>query len=63
MKGKLVEKGRLYTNKRRSIFVASDKVGQCPTINFSNSSEHAKMRDDFSKGLKTKRSFAKLMFR
>jgi hypothetical protein len=64
MREKLEKNGRLYSNKRRLVFTASDvKTKTCPTINFSNDSNRAKLKDDFSKGLRIKRAFAKLIFR
>lgn len=63
--GKNLEKGgKLYSSKRRMVFMASSQETKtCPTINFSNAAELAKLRDDFSKGLKTRKVFAKLIFK
>ena len=54
--------GKLYSSKGRVVFVATEKES-CPRINLTNSSKTAKFRDDFSKGLKTSKSFAKIIFK
>lgn len=58
---KISESGKLYSNKGRVVFVSSPN--SCPRINLTNSSKTAKFRDDYSKGLKTSKAFAKLIFR
>ena len=52
------EKGRLYVNKSRIVFVSSGD--NCPRINIAG--ETAKFRDDFSKGFKISKSMAKMIF-
>ncbi|MGC8687359.1 MAG: hypothetical protein ACP5RM_01515 [Candidatus Micrarchaeia archaeon] len=52
------EKGRLYVSKSKIIFVSSGN--DCPRINIAG--ESAKFRDDFSKGFKTRKEIAKLIF-
>jgi hypothetical protein len=61
MGSQISESGKLYSNKGRLVFVSSPNG--CPRINLSSSSKSAKLRDDFSKGVKTSKSFAKLIFR
>ena len=60
MGSKISERGKLYSNKSRIVFVSSPEG--CPRINLTDSSKNVKFRDDFSKGLKTSKSFAKLIF-
>ena len=52
------EKGRLYVNKSRIVFVSSGH--DCPRINIAG--ETAKFRDDFSKGFKISKNMAKMIF-
>ena len=63
MDSKSEKRIKVYSNKGRLVFVASQDSKTCPTINFSDSSNRTKLRDDFSKGLKTKKSFTKLIFK
>lgn len=64
--GAKIGTGRLYSSKKKLVFVASDVRNGCPTINLTKSTKSAKLRDDFTKGLKglrMRKSFAKLIFR
>jgi hypothetical protein len=61
MGSKISESGKLYSNKGKVVFVSSG--ANCPRINVAGSSKTVKFRDDFSKGLKTSKSFAKLVFK
>ncbi len=56
-------KGRLYTNKNKLVFVASENHNSCPTINIAKHCESAKLRDDFTAGLKIPKHLAKLIFK
>ena len=58
----LHESGKLYSSKGRVVFVATEK-DSCPRINLTNEGKKVKFRDDYSKGFKTPKSFAKLIFR
>ncbi|MCL4373854.1 MAG: hypothetical protein M1360_03160 [Candidatus Marsarchaeota archaeon] len=58
MGSRISEKGRLYVNGNRIVFVSSGS--DCPRINIAG--ETAKFRDDFSKGFKTSKGIAKLIF-
>ncbi|MCL4373853.1 MAG: hypothetical protein M1360_03155 [Candidatus Marsarchaeota archaeon] len=52
------ERGKLYVSRNRIVFVSSPNG--CPRINIAG--ETAKFRDDFSKGFKTSKGIAKLIF-
>ena len=54
--------GRLYTSKSHKVFVASPDNATCPRVNVT-ASERVKFRDDYSKGLRMPKNFAKLLFR
>lgn len=62
MTAKMGAHGKLYLSKRKVVFVASPG-GACPTINVPDSSKLAKLRDDYSKGLKIPKQIARLAFR
>jgi hypothetical protein len=51
---------RLYETKGRTVFVASGS--SCPRINLIGQSLGLKVRDDYSKGFKSKKSLFKAMF-
>jgi hypothetical protein len=55
-------KGKIYSNKQKLVYVASGNNG-CPTLSLANSTQSAKMRDDFSKGIKISKNFAKIIFK
>ena len=61
MVSKINQQGKFYSNKGRIVFVSSGT--NCPRINITGSSKTAKFRDDYSKGLKTSKAFAKLIFK
>ena len=61
MGSQISENGKLYSSKGKIVFVASGT--NCSRINLTGSSKTAKLRDDFSKGLKTTKSFTKLIFK
>ncbi|MGI0100331.1 MAG: hypothetical protein ACREBH_01230 [Candidatus Micrarchaeaceae archaeon] len=61
MGSKINANGKLYSNKGRTVFVSSG--ANCPRINLTETGRNAKLRDDFSKGLKAPKSFAKLIFK
>lgn len=54
--------GKLYSNKNRTVFVATEK-DSCPRINFTSISKSVRFRDDYSKGFKTSKSISKLVFK
>lgn len=59
-------KGRVYVSKNKFIFVASGTnsgSNGCPTVNVVSSGNMVKFRDDYGKGFKIKRHFAKSIFR
>ena len=60
MSGKISERGKLYTSGGRVVFVSSG--GSCPRINLTERSETVKFRDDYSKGFRTNKNLAKLVF-
>jgi hypothetical protein len=57
----VAEKGRLYVNKGRRVFVATN-AGNCPTINVTRG-KFVKFRDDYSKGFKTSKTLARAIFK
>lgn len=54
--------GKLYVSKDRIVFVATSSNG-CPRINLTQSSKTTKFRDDYSKGFRTSKSIARLIFK
>lgn len=63
MGSEVAEKGRLYANKNRTVFVASQGGSLCPTINITRDGKSAKFKDDYSKGLRISKAFVKLIFK
>ncbi len=59
---KMVAHGKLYSNKNKLVFVASPTSG-CPTINVVSSRDRAKIRDDYSRGMKVSKALAKIIFK
>jgi hypothetical protein len=55
-----MEKGRLYANKGRKVFVASGTFN-CPRINMV-SGETLKVRDDYSAGFRASKKLFKAVF-
>jgi hypothetical protein len=53
-------KGKTYDNKGVKVFVACPGGGNCPKLNVT--AGHAKLRDDYSDGIKTQKSILKLLF-
>jgi hypothetical protein len=51
---------RLYEAKGRTVFVASGDT--CPRVNLVGQGTGLKVRDDYSKGFKAKRSVFKAIF-
>lgn len=51
---------RLYEAKGRTVFVASGDT--CPRINLVGQGAGLKVRDDYSKGFKSKRSLFRAVF-
>ncbi len=63
MDSEVAEKGRLYANKNRKVFVASQGGNCCPVINVTQKGDFAKFRDDYSKGFKVSKRIAKVIFK
>ena len=51
---------RLYETKGRTVFVASGS--SCPRVNLVGKGTGLKVRDDYSKGFKSKRSVFRAIF-
>lgn len=56
-------KGRYNSNKNTRVFVASQSNGGCPTVSTINSGNKIKLRDDYGRGFRTPKHFAKLIFK
>lgn len=54
------ESTRLYEAKGRTVFVASGN--SCPRINLVGQGTRLKVRDDYSKGFKSKKSLFRSIF-
>lgn len=58
MSGKITERGKLYISNSKTVFVSSGQ--NCPRVAVTE--KQVKFRDDYSKGFKSSKKIAKLLF-
>ncbi len=55
--------GKLYSFKRKVVFVASLNDDKCPRVSMANHGRNATFRDDYHGKLKMSKTIAKLIFK